>query len=123
MEPERCWWRSFAPGPRSTARWSRSAESVLNDWPDREAAAILSRCAEAAGPAGCVVILKSVGPDGASRDLYIEMVLLGGKHRTATEFRELARHSGLAVVSAGQSSGYFVVECRTDAAPRPVDMA
>jgi hypothetical protein len=96
---------------------------VLNDWPNREAAAILSRCAEAARPAGRVVVLKSVGLDGASGDLYIEMVLLGGKHRTIAEFRELARQSGLEVVSAGQSPaeqspGYFVVECRPDAAPR-----
>jgi SAM-dependent methyltransferase len=86
---------------------------VLNDWPDREALAILSRCAEAARPAGRVVVLKSVGPDGAPRDLFIEMVLLGGKHRTVTEFRELARQSSLDVLAAGrQSSGYFVVECR-----------
>ncbi len=33
---------------------------MLNDWPDREATAILSRCAEAARPAGRVVVLKSV---------------------------------------------------------------
>ena len=86
---------------------------MLNDWPDREAMAILNRCAEAARPTGRVVVLKGVGPDGASRGLSIEMVLLGGKHRTVTEFRELARQSGLEVLSAWrQSSGYFVVECR-----------
>jgi hypothetical protein len=86
---------------------------VLNDWPDREAAAILSRCAEAARPNGRVVVLKSVGPEGAPRPLQIEMVLVAGKHRTIAEFRELARQSGLEVVAAGrQSSGYFVVECR-----------
>jgi SAM-dependent methyltransferase len=85
---------------------------VLNDWPDREAMAILSCCAEAARPNGRVVILKSVGPDGASRRLEIEMVLLGGKHRTITEFHELARASGLEVMASGrQASGYFVVEC------------
>ena len=86
---------------------------ILNDWPDREAIAILSRCAEAARPAGRVVVLKSVGADGAPKSLFIEMVLLGGKHRSVAEFRELARQSGLEVMAAGsQSSGYFVVECR-----------
>ena len=86
---------------------------ILNDWPDREATAILRRCAEAAPPTGRVVVLKSVSPDGTRRGLTIEMVLVGGKHRTLTEFRELARTAGLEVLAAGpQPSGYFVVECR-----------
>jgi len=86
---------------------------VLNDWPDREATAILSRCAEAARPTGRVVVLKGVAPDDAPRSLSIETVLLGGKHRTVAEFRELAREAGLEVSAAErQPSGYFVVECR-----------
>jgi 2,7-dihydroxy-5-methyl-1-naphthoate 7-O-methyltransferase len=85
---------------------------ILNDWPDREAAAILRRCAEAARPAGHVVVLKSVGPDDAPKSLEIETVLVGGKRRTVAEFGELARQAGLEVRSAGQqASGYFVVEC------------
>ena len=85
---------------------------MLTDWPDPEAAAILSRCAEAARPTGRVVVLKGVGPDGAHSGLAIEMVLLGGKRRTVAEFRELARQSGLEVLAAEQQAGYFVVECR-----------
>lgn len=88
---------------------------ILNDWPDRETLAILNRCAEAARhtPGSRVVVLKSVGPDEAAKDLTIEMVLLGGKHRTITEFKELARQAGLGILSAGpQPSGYFVVECQ-----------
>lgn len=85
---------------------------VLNDWPDREATAILSRCAEAARPGGRVVVLKGVGPDDAPKRLSIEMVLLGGKHRTVAEFRELARQAGLEVLAAGRQPSYFVVECR-----------
>ena len=86
---------------------------MLNDWPDAQAKKILTRCAEAARPAGRVVVLKSVDPDGAPKDLFVEMVLAGGKHRTVSEFRELASESGLDVVAAGQQpSGYFVVECR-----------
>jgi len=86
---------------------------ILNDWPDREATAILRRCAETARPNGRVVVLKSVSPDGARRGLTIEMVLVGGKHRSLTEFRELAQAAGLKILAAGkQASGYFVVECR-----------
>lgn len=85
---------------------------VLNNWPDREATTLLSRCAEAAGPSGRVVILKSIGPDGGPREITIDRVLLGGKQRTVAEFRKLAQKSGLEIVAAGkQPSGYFVVEC------------
>jgi 2,7-dihydroxy-5-methyl-1-naphthoate 7-O-methyltransferase len=85
---------------------------ILNDWPDHEATSILRRCAEAARPNGRVVVLKSVSPEGARSGLTIEMVLLGGKHRTLGEFRELARAAGLDIVAAGpQASGYYVVEC------------
>ena len=98
-------------------------KKVLNNWPDREATAILSRCAEAARPAaawpaaarpaGRVVVLGSVSPDDAPRQLVMEMVLLGGKQRTVSEFRELAREARLEVSAAGQQpSGAFVVECR-----------
>ena len=86
---------------------------VLNDWPDKETIAILSRCADAARPDGRVVILGGVSPDEATRRLTIEMVLVGGKTNTVAEFRELARQAGLEVVAAGrqQPSGRFVVEC------------
>jgi SAM-dependent methyltransferase len=87
--------------------------NVINDWPDAEATAILRRCAEAARPTGRVVILKSVTPDDAPKGLEIEMVLLGGKHRGVTIFREIARAAGLELLTAErQSSGQFVVECR-----------
>jgi 2,7-dihydroxy-5-methyl-1-naphthoate 7-O-methyltransferase len=88
-------------------------KKVVNDWPDREAAAILARCAEAACPSGRVVVLDAVLPDGPPLALSIEMMLVGGKHRTLAEFQELAREAGLDVLATGrQPSGYFVVECR-----------
>ncbi len=87
-------------------------KKVLNDWPDREATAILSRCAEAARPSGRVVILGGVAPDDQTRGLEIETVLLGGKQRTVAELRQLAREAGLEIVAADRQPGYFVVECR-----------
>jgi SAM-dependent methyltransferase len=90
-------------------------KSVLADWPDAEATAILKRCAEAARPAGRVVILNGVVPDedkGPSPELLM-LVLVGGRERGLAEFRELARAAGLAVrAAARQPSGRFVVECR-----------
>jgi SAM-dependent methyltransferase len=86
---------------------------VLNDWPDPEAGAILARCAEAARPAGRVIVLKGIGPDGAPGGLTIEMLLAGGRYRSLSEFHALARAAGLEVVADGrQPSGIFVVECR-----------
>lgn len=85
---------------------------IINDWPDAEAEAILRRCATAARPDGRVVILKSVQPDDMPKDVFIEMVLLGGKPRSLSEFSALAQRAGLQVIAAGQQADYFVVECR-----------
>ncbi len=86
-------------------------KSVLNDWPDEQTVTILRRCAEAARPAGTVVVLGGVPPDQAPRLLAIDMVVAGGKTSTLTQFAELARQAGLEVVAARhQSSGRFVVE-------------
>jgi 2,7-dihydroxy-5-methyl-1-naphthoate 7-O-methyltransferase len=88
-------------------------KKVLNDWPGRETAAILRRCAEAARPGGRIVIMGGVAPEGAPRPLAIDMVVAGGRTSTLAEFRDLAREAGLEVVAAGhQPSGGFVVECR-----------
>jgi SAM-dependent methyltransferase len=90
-------------------------KSVLADWPDREAAAILARCAEAARPGGRVVLVNGVTPDDdgpAPADLLM-LVLVGGKARTLAELRALARPVGLEVAAAArQASGRFLVELR-----------
>lgn len=86
---------------------------VLNDWPDAETVAILSRCAEAAGNDAAVVIMGGVAPDDAPRSLAIDMLVAGGKTSPIAQFRELAAQAGLTVVAARtQASGRFVVECR-----------
>jgi SAM-dependent methyltransferase len=88
-------------------------KSILNDWPDREAQLILSRCAEAARPSGRVVILGGVSSDERADPELLMMVLLGSKNRTLAEFRELANKASLEVQAAGRlPSGRFAVECR-----------
>lgn len=85
---------------------------MLNDWPQRETVSILRRCAEAAHPGSRVVVLGGVAPDGTTRGLSIETVLLGAETNAVDEFRELAREAGLEVRAAGpQPSGHFAVEC------------
>jgi SAM-dependent methyltransferase len=87
-------------------------KSVLGDWPDVEARAILRRCAEAARPNGRVVLVNGVTPnEKASPDLLM-VVLTGGKERTLPDFRELAGEAGLEVRGSAQlPSGRFLVEC------------
>src|SRR5207249_9875028 len=46
-------------------------KSVLSDWPDEPAVALLRRCAEAARPDGRVIILNGVSPDSAYPDLLM----------------------------------------------------
>jgi len=88
-------------------------KSILSDWPDREATAILRRSAEAARPAGRVVILSGVAPDdGPPPPDVLMLVLVGGKDRTLAEFRALATEAGLSVLRAARNaSGRFIVEC------------
>ena len=89
-------------------------KNLLADWPDREAIALLRRCAEGARPGGRVVILGGVSADEVkgSSDLLM-LVLVGGKERSLAEFQTLARRAGLEVsATERKASGKFVVECR-----------
>jgi hypothetical protein len=89
-------------------------KSVLADWPDAEAQTILTRCAEAARPAGRVVIVNGVVPEDPAPPELLMLVLVGGKQRSLAEFRTLAAAAGLEVTATGQQpSGRFLVECRT----------
>lgn len=87
-------------------------KSVLSDWPDREATAILKRCAEAARPGGRVVVLNGVTAETPASPELLMLVLVGGKNRTLGEFTDLAAAAGLTVrAAARQPSGRFIVEC------------
>ena len=58
------------------------------------------------------MVLGGVVPDGAPRPIAMDIVLLGGRDNTVTEFRELARQAGLDLIAAEERPPYFVVECR-----------
>jgi len=97
-------------------------KNVLADWPDREATAILARCAEAARPDGRVVVLGGVSraEDGEPSPELLMMILVGGKDRTLAEFGDLAGQAGLEVTAVGrQPSGRLLVECRPSGSTGP----
>ncbi|MFJ5725511.1 methyltransferase [Streptomyces sp. NPDC093149] len=75
---------------------------VLHDWGDDDCVRLLRRCAEAVADGGAVLVVDRVVHDSAiegqlpvsQRDLAM-LVLLGGKERTAEEFRMLGKAAGL----------------------------
>jgi 2,7-dihydroxy-5-methyl-1-naphthoate 7-O-methyltransferase len=87
-------------------------KSVLSDWPDPEAAAILRRCAEAARPGGRVAMVNGVTPAATAAPELLMLVLVGGQDRTLGEFAALAETAGLTVTATGaHPGGRFLVEC------------
>ena len=88
-------------------------KNVLSDWPDREATAILKRCADAARPSGRVVFFTGVGPGEEAPTELLMLVLVGGRGRTLDEFRVMAREAGMEITSVGrQPSGRKIAEGR-----------
>jgi hypothetical protein len=86
-------------------------KSVISDWPDAEALAILRRCAEAARPSGRVVVFNGAGPGEEGSPSLLMMVLVGGRDRGFDELCSLAREAGLAYRGfARQRCGRGVVE-------------
>jgi 2,7-dihydroxy-5-methyl-1-naphthoate 7-O-methyltransferase len=80
---------------------------VINDWNDHDAAAILRRCAEAARPNGRVVVLghayEDHSPEVSGRSNLMMLVLVGGKERTRSQLRDLARDAGLEPSGTGDT--------------------
>ncbi|MGI5202214.1 methyltransferase [Spirillospora sp. CA-108201] len=95
-------------------------KSVIHDWHDAKATAILRNCRAAMGPDARVLLLEQVMPETVTpgsagivnNDLNM-LVATGGRERTEAEFRELLAGAGLAVVSLtgplGESA-YHVIE-------------
>jgi hypothetical protein len=69
---------------------------ILHDWDDEHAHRILSRCVEAAGPAGRVLVVEAVGGLRARSEFNLAMlVVYGGRERRVEEFRTLGSAHGL----------------------------
>src|SRR5262249_39175511 len=89
---------------------------LISDWDDPEATAILRRCAEAGGPSARVLIIEGALPEedpamSSAMDLLM-LVLVGGRSRTAAQFRILRAAAGLELVKQHPApSGRCVLEC------------
>ncbi|KAA9165564.1 methyltransferase [Amycolatopsis acidicola] len=71
---------------------------ILHDWDDQHAHRILARCAEAAAPDGCVLVVEPVGGRHADSAINLAMlVIFGGRERRVEEFRALAAPHGLSL--------------------------
>jgi len=69
---------------------------ILHDWDDEQAHRILSRCVEAARPAGRVLVIEPIGGMRAQSEFNLAMlVIFGGRERRIDEFRALASPHGL----------------------------
>ncbi|GGS80335.1 methyltransferase [Klebsiella pneumoniae subsp. pneumoniae] len=74
--------------------------SIVHDWDDSSAVAILRRCAEAAGPGGRILLCELMAGGGRDQRAVTQMdlcmlVYFGGRERTGDEFAALAERAGL----------------------------
>ena len=72
---------------------------ILHDWDDERCVKILSNCRAAMNKNGRVLVVDSVVPPGNEpgyvKLLDIEMLIIGGRERTKTDFSSIFRKSGL----------------------------
>ncbi|RSM81695.1 hydroxyneurosporene methyltransferase [Kibdelosporangium aridum] len=86
---------------------------VVIDWPDDGVVKLLTRCAEAAGPNGRVVVVGGVSAGASAKGGLLTMLVTGGKPRTVEQFRVLADKAGLRITATGDGqAGPVIVECR-----------
>jgi hypothetical protein len=74
---------------------------VLHDWDDARCVSILRNCRDAMAAGGHVLTIDTIVPQGndphPSKTVDIAMMLIGGRERTAEEFRRLYGEAGLDV--------------------------
>ncbi len=94
---------------------------VIGDWDDEKAAAILRRCAEAAGTRGHVLIVEALleeDPAASSAMDLLMLVVAEGHSRTLEQFRALLGAAGLELVQHHRTpSGRCVLECAVAVRP------
>ena len=83
---------------------------VIHDWPDAEAAAILSAIRRAASPSARVLIIENVLADGVAdpRGRTLDIVMLavtGGRERTASQFARLLDSADFRGTTVIETSG------------------
>lgn len=85
---------------------------ILHDWDDAHCRTILSRCRDAAGPDGSIVVIEPlIGHTGTAIDLFM-LMCFGGRERTVDQLTSLASECGLVLrgttpVSEGRTALEF----------------
>ena len=91
-------------------------KTVIHDWPDRQAVAILRNVRAAAGADATVLLVEAVLPEHdrefAGKWVDLEMLLeANGRERDAAEYRDLLRQAGFRMTRIVQTAApYSVVE-------------
>jgi hypothetical protein len=87
---------------------------ILHDWPDAECETILRNVHKAAAPGARLVIVEMLVPDepqpspASLMDMNM-LVMLGGRERTASEFRALLARCGFTLQRVLPTAGTFLV--------------
>ncbi len=100
----------FDPLPAGAGGYLLS--DVLHNWDDDRAAAILRRCADAAGPDGLVFAIERLGENGHAPSTELDMRMLayfGGRQRDRGELTDLAAAAGFEVTAVHTRAGMSVV--------------
>lgn len=91
--------------------------TVIHDWEDEEATCILANIRQACAEKARVYLVETVMPGGNEpspvKFLDIEMLLIGGRERTADEYGALFEAAGFeltGVIATGSSSGHSIIE-------------
>ncbi|HEX4388919.1 MAG TPA: methyltransferase [Steroidobacteraceae bacterium] len=88
--------------------------SILHDWSDAQALAILRNCRRAMSPGAKLLVTERVidpraeGSDTRLSDMFI-LALLGGRERTASEFTVLLAKAGFAVTRVVPTKSPFSI--------------
>ncbi|WP_232240777.1 methyltransferase [Kutzneria sp. 744] len=97
----------FEPLPAGADAYILS--DILHDWDDDHCRTILSRCRDAAGPHGAIIVIEPLlSTAGTAMDLFM-LMCFGGRERTIEELAALAASCGLTLrgstpVSAGRTA-------------------
>jgi hypothetical protein len=87
---------------------------IIHDWDDEAAVRILTNCRTALGPAGRVLIVEVVIPQGtagsgATRLDTTMLVFTGSRERTEGEYQDLLHRAGLTLVKTTPTASQFSI--------------
>ena len=95
-------------------------KSIVHDWDDEPAVAILNACADAMGPGARLVLIERKLPDESDASMQAlstlmsdlnMMVLLGGRERTTAEYAALLERAGLRMTRPiSMDSDFYAIE-------------